>query len=107
MLTLFRIVRARQFTIDDVRSNLARCKPRRQAELINIALWSGISMYDSPESAGVTARKHRIGTQLARFDLPDDDRRVAFGPKSQSGHVSVWGCEDVLASYFVGVLPIP
>ncbi len=102
MPTLYRIVRGRQFVIEDVRSNLARCKPRRASELLDIAEWAGVSTFDTPERAGYTARLHHMGTQLARLDVPADDSRVVLSPRSSSGHVTVWACEQVLASFVKG-----
>lgn len=107
MPVLYRIIRGRQFTSDDLRSNLARCKKRRTGEIIDLTLWAGVSMFDNVQQAGRVARLNRIGTQLARLDVPETDERIVLGPRSSLGHVTVWACDQVLHSCFRDVVPIP
>ncbi len=106
MPTLYRILGGPQVTLYDFRANLARCKPRRGRELIDYSIWAGISTFDNPPAAERLARRHRMGTHLARLEVPADDERVVLSPSSESGHITVWACEDLLASFVHGVTAI-
>lgn len=104
---LYRIIHGRQFDPSDLRSNLNHCKKRRKAELADISLWAGVSTYNTAGQAGLVARTNGIGTMLARLEVPENDARIALGQPSSSGHVTVWGCEQLLASCVQDVIPIP
>ena len=64
MPTLYRILVGSQATLHDFRANLARCKARRGHELIDTAIWSGISTFDSQVPAERLARRHRMARTL-------------------------------------------
>jgi hypothetical protein len=106
MATLYRILLGSQATLLDFRANLARCKARRGHELIDAGLWAGISTFDTQPRAERLARRHRMGTHLARLEVPADDERVVVSPRGESGHITVWACEDLLASFVHGVTAI-
>lgn len=104
---LYRVIRDRQFQLEDVRSKMERCLPRQGSELLHVELWSGVSMFDTARQAGRVARRNHLGMQLARLDIPDGHPMVVLSPPSQSGHVTVWSCAQVLATFYAGVIPIP
>ena len=106
MPTLYRILVGSQATLHDFRANLARCKARRGHELIDASIWSGISTFDTQGPAERLARRHRMGTHLARLEVPADDERVVLSPRGESGHITVWACEDLLASFVHSVRAI-
>jgi hypothetical protein len=106
MPTLYRILLGPQPAPTDFRANLARCRPRRGHELLDAAIWAGISTFDSQGPAQRLARRHRIGTHLARLEVPVDDERVVLSPRGDFGHVTVWACEDLLASFVHSVAAI-
>jgi hypothetical protein len=106
MPTLYRILSGPQATPDDFRANLARCKPRRGRELIDHSIWAGISTFDNPSAAGRMARRYRMGSHLARLEVPTDDERVVLSPRAETGHITVWACEDLLTSLVQSVTTI-
>jgi len=102
MPVLFRLLGGPQPTGYDFRANLVRCRPRRMGELLDVALWAGVSMFDSPAPLERLARRHHMGTHLVQVGVPDDDPRVVLGPRSGSGHYTVWACEQVLLDFVRG-----
>ena len=106
MPTLYRILLGAEPTAFDFRANLAKYLPRRGAELVDLPLWSGVSMFDSVVAAAQTARRYRIGTHLGRLEVPADDRRVLLSHPGSSGQRTVWACEEALLSFFRDVVEI-
>lgn len=102
MPVLYRLLGGPQPTGYDFRANLVRCRPRRVGELLDVALWAGVSMYDSPAPLIRLARRHHMGTHLAWLEVPDADPRAVLGPRSDSGHYTVWAYEEVLLGLMRG-----
>jgi hypothetical protein len=105
---LYRITQGYVFSLDDVRSKMERCIPRQGSELRRVELWSGVSMFETATQAGRVARRNKFGMGIARLDVPDGHPMVVLSqPPSQSGHVTVWSCAPILASFYAGTMPIP
>jgi hypothetical protein len=107
--TLYRIVQGPSPTAADFQSHMAECEPRRAAELIDHALWAGVSTFDDPRPAAQRARRFSIGTHLARLEVPDDYPTVVVRQtlEQRSGHFTVWACDELLLSFVREFTAVP
>jgi hypothetical protein len=104
--TLYRILRTNTPTAPDFRSHLARCDPRRGAELADPLIWAGISAFSDAARAAQRARRFSLGTHLAQLHIDEADPRMVFRPTLATGHFTVWACENLLLSSIRAIEPI-
>jgi len=57
-LTLYRLTKQPDASLDDFRSNMERCLAPRPAEVRDPGEWAGLSMFDTREQAEYTARRY-------------------------------------------------
>jgi hypothetical protein len=107
MITLYRILREPVPVRADFRSHMSKCDPRRGAELVDHALWAGVSMFIDPLAAARRARRYHLGTHLARLEVPEDDPAMVVRPTLADNHYTVWACEDQLFGHVVEITAIP
>jgi hypothetical protein len=108
-LTLYRLTKEPQASLDDFRSNMERCLAPRPAEVRDPGEWAGLSMFDTREQAEYTARRYAdrgMGQFVAEVVLPDGAPQVIRAvsrPTGGHGHYTVWGCAERLLAFVVDV----
>jgi hypothetical protein len=96
----YRIVKADPPTRRDFTSRREKGLPPRGPELTRPQLWSGISVFDTPERARDVVRRTRMRGLLARLEIPDD-APIRLRKTLGSGHYTLWGDPEQLLGYVV------
>lgn len=107
-VTLYRIIRSDEPTVDDMRSYVELGIPLRVNTPEARRRASGISLFSTVQQA----RKVGAGPPwygagfIAELRLPDDAPVTIERTGRQPGHHTLWGSPDVILGYVVRVMPI-
>jgi hypothetical protein len=96
-LRLYRIVKSNPPTTADFLARMMLGFLPRRIEMERPEVWSGLSMYDTPEQARATANDFpALGTYVATVSIDTRNRRIVAHQTLKPGHYTVWGAPEVI-----------
>jgi hypothetical protein len=70
-------------------------------------LWSGVSVYDTPDRARQTALDYpRLGTHIATLDIPEEGSILAERTTNSLGHYTLWGDPTTMLACVIAIRPV-
>lgn len=91
----YRFVGSNPPKLRDFQSNQEKGLPRRGPERDNPRLWSGVSVWNSPEPIRALAIRHGWRGYIARLEIPDDPA-ITIEQTFSPGHYTAWAPAAVL-----------
>lgn len=108
MPAVYRIVRDDVPTDYDFQSSRARGRAvADSASDLEIALWAGVSVYDTDERARKKARGlPQLGSHIAHLELPDGPAIPVARTTRSPGHHTIWGSRADMGGGVVAVFRV-
>ena len=100
VLLFYRITKGEVATEADFLSNEARGRPAPANDPEAVALWGGISVYDSEDAARSVALYYRlrIGRYIAEMSIPHDAAIAVRKTRENPAHYTLWADPLLLLS---------
>jgi hypothetical protein len=104
---LYRVVQSNPPTLDDFTSNEDRGRELTNPTPERRRLWRGLSCYDSEERARKKATQvPLLGNFIATLEIPSNISVQSEQTTSSTGHHTIWGDPDFIASCVTKVVPV-